>query len=282
MLSDSTFMISTVWRSIKEWMEEPCVIVQVGFEERYYLLDRDGEIISDNDPIISDSTIMNDEFPEETQRILIDNFMQPSIQAEVIVTEEAIEIISIDGHKIKVSEFELGSNSEIGTKMTVPVKIYHRPDFNLMYLILQNTQNESYQVIDLYSDQTETTVETVQNQRRNPAPIIEPTQPLPSPEEIQDKKKLWDKIHLTALKSESAEAFARFCVWIWDVSRSLECGECKYHMIHYITKNPPQDCTVQERTAFYWSWQFHNSVNEITGKPTYEYEVALEHYLQLL
>lgn len=278
-LSDATFSLMTVWRSIKEWLRNPYMTVQLGFDDGYSIMDNEGQEIMENDPAAMYFILNNDEFPDEIQRILIYKFITKSVDVTIQIIGNDIQVTQIDD--VPVSS---PINSE---KIIIPAKIQHTPDLHLLYLILDNIWNEKYEVIDLYIKYKEERLSEERYSYELNVQIIS----LPPVEELMQKFKdktnyplLWEKIHITGIKCPNLEKYSE---WLWDVSRNLPCSECKWHMIRYIQLNPPTETIapnwVEEHyISFYWSWVFHNEVNKRLYKPELSYKDALFYFLKLL
>jgi hypothetical protein len=267
-LSDATFSMIIVYRSIKEWLEHPYVSLQLGFESGYPILDAEKEQVFLNDPIAKYFVLNNDEFPEEVQRDLIRKFLLDKINVTV-------EIVGDNLYVSKIGDFSVAVVS--ATNYVVPLTVYNVPDLHLLYIIMNNIWTKNYEIIDLYSRYED---EFIDEQ-------IEVVS-LPEADELVEKYQtnlsgLWKKIHITALRCNDIDKFAD---WIWEVCKNMPC-DCKWHALIYIQKHPPSDLvpTSSEsdvNIAFYWSWQFHNEVNKRLDKPLYPYETALEYYSNLI
>lgn len=290
-LSDATFALMTVWRSIKDWSSKPFVFLLIGFEDSYDILDENGEPVLENDPGVTYTTVINNELSEENQRKIIGLLLknnQP--QVTLRYNENKVWITQI-------ADVPLQAYPDLSNEVIVPATIYRSPDLHILYLMLEGIEKKTYHILNI-GPKINKEVESLFD--NDPVQFSDfEIVPLPPPEDIikkiQEKTEyagLWDKIHLTALKCRTPEDVARFSIWIWDVCKNLPCSECKYHMLHYILQNPPQDCVVDtgligsekahEQVAFYWSWKFHNEVNARIGKPEVPYEVAFDRYSQML
>jgi hypothetical protein len=282
-LSDATFSITTVWRSIKEWLKNPYVTVQLGFDDDYPIIDDEQEPIFEDDPVAKYIIMTNQEFPEEAQRDLIEKFLFEVPTITLQIDENQIKILDIDDLPL----FPVLSD-ETPDVVTIPLKIYHTPDLHLLYMMINNIRNKNYEVIDLYSRyrkqiEEEQLILASTNGNHHLSTISEVI-PLPSVEDLMSKIKsendypaLWKKIHITAYKCNS-EQLERFSKWIWQIAKNMPC-DCKWHALKYIQDNPPYslDSTLPN-ILFHWTWQFHNDVNERLEKPQFAYEDALSYY----
>lgn len=289
--SDATFSISTVWRSTKEWLEFPYMTVQLGFDEVYDILDAENEPILEDDPVAMTFTLVNDEFPDDVQRSLIHKFLIDTVVHVTIQVEKdniyATKISDISLAKTKIVQsmrlVQIANSEEI----TIPLRIYHTPDLHLLYLMMNNIEEKTYEIIDLYGHyEKELAIQEHFDFNELQVEVVS----LPPVEELLAKMNsrenlplLWKKIHLTAFKCTDLDKFSE---WIWELVKNLPC-DCKWHALHYIQRNPPNNLVptssdVDINIAFYWSWLFHNDVNQRLGKDEYPYEAALEYYSELI
>jgi hypothetical protein len=263
-LSDATFSIMTVWRSMKDWLENPYMLVQLGFEEEYPIIDNQGESVYLDDPLVAYYVLNNDQLSEENQRTLIYKFLTETVNITVQIKDnDRIDNISF-------------TSSDTEDTISIPLKVSCKPDLYLIYMMLDNIQKKNYEIIDLYGRYKEE-----EEYFYSPEVHVE-VMPLPLPEDLLSKGKtnypeLWKKIHMTALKCTDMMQYGR---WIWEICKNLPCSECKWHMIQYIVNTPPA-ISDNDNTAFYWSWQFHNEVNKRLDKPEYPYNEALNYYSNL-
>ena len=58
----------------------------------------------------------------------------------------------------------------------------------------------------------------------------------------------------------------------------LPCQECRIHMNEYISKTEIDPYLETNNKLFYWTWEFHNSVNERTKKRLLSFEEAYNLY----
>jgi len=56
----------------------------------------------------------------------------------------------------------------------------------------------------------------------------------------------------------------------------LPCNICKSHFVEYIREHPP--CLDNRRCFVNWVLDFHNSVNERTGKPVFLFDQFIDEY----
>lgn len=100
------------------------------------------------------------------------------------------------------------------------------------------------------------------------------------PHPIQWGHAFWPVVHLICFLypmdfPAAQQAKQRFINDLW---LYLPCMKCTYHCRLYFEQNPPpfkdKDNKSGERALFKWSVDFHNAVNEQTGKRKFTYEEA--------
>lgn len=93
----------------------------------------------------------------------------------------------------------------------------------------------------------------------------------------------WYIIHLSALKAPDERKYFSFIRFILS---TLPCEICRTHSEEYLKNNNLENYKTnfvkEEERYFYWSWKFHNSVNERLGKRKVDYENALAYYQSVL
>ena len=82
----------------------------------------------------------------------------------------------------------------------------------------------------------------------------------------------WDMIHYNSRYLPRNT----FNSWIRQVPLSLQCQECKYHMMLYLSYHPPELLS-----PFIWTWQFHNHVNQRLSKSGLCYTCASFRYMMI-
>lgn len=87
---------------------------------------------------------------------------------------------------------------------------------------------------------------------------------------------IWLSIHILAFRSDKRSNLQQFITYMKDVSDFLPCLDCRKHCKEYISKLDPVD---NVKACLYWSWKFHDKVNEITKnsyRPTF---IQLQEYI---
>ncbi len=92
---------------------------------------------------------------------------------------------------------------------------------------------------------------------------------------------LWFLIHYIAynlpekITPEIASSYKAFIV---SLRYLIPCPECGKHMHEYLSENVIDDFLVSNRSLFYWTWVFHNSVNKRLNKPCPSINQVVEIY----
>jgi hypothetical protein len=148
MFSDTTFSISTSWSSIEEWMKDPFVLIMVGFEDSYPIIDGNGLVIQPDDPKMSNYTLTNEHFNEKFQNLIIQTFLCNQVDATVEIREGKVQITALENKNVKVS---LVDNSN-GEPIRVKTLIREAPDWNLYRQIYCSIKNHKPTIIDPMQD----------------------------------------------------------------------------------------------------------------------------------
>lgn len=85
----------------------------------------------------------------------------------------------------------------------------------------------------------------------------------------------WLIIHFTAAWATSESKFKFFCEWFRMIIATLPCLKCRQHAAEYAAAHPPEESD----DAFYYTWEFHNTVSRRIGKPEMSYSTAAQMYL---
>lgn len=152
MFSDTTFSISTSWRSVEEWLKNPFILIMVGFEDSYPIIDGDGLTIQSEDPKVSNYTLTNEHFSKKFQdlilRILLCN---QTVNATVEIREEKVQITSLENQNVRVSLVE-DSNGE---PINVKALIRETPDWTVYRQIYCSLKNNNPVIIDTFTETEE-------------------------------------------------------------------------------------------------------------------------------
>ena len=94
----------------------------------------------------------------------------------------------------------------------------------------------------------------------------------------------WSDIHTMAKWATTPERITAFINYIELIINTLPCSVCRGHANNYYGTNPPSKYSnyVNEEGRnigmFYWSWIFHNTVNQRLRKPLVDLDVAFALY----
>ena len=83
---------------------------------------------------------------------------------------------------------------------------------------------------------------------------------------------IWKVIHIEAGSVGSVYETAIFVEHMYDRVKQFPCGVCKGHFEEYIAENPPEDAEQTNEGLLYWTFLFHNAVNERLGKGPGDWE----------
>lgn len=86
----------------------------------------------------------------------------------------------------------------------------------------------------------------------------------------------WNAIHITAAWCDTPEKNNFFYQWIRIMIDNMPCGDCVRHGQGYVKSNPPEHAD----DPFIWTWEYHNAVNKLSGKPEIEYASIKKMYLE--
>ena len=157
MFDDTTFAISTTWRSVSEWKQHPFVLIRVGFEDAYPVIDGDGSFIRANDPNISSFTLMNDSFEDELQEKIIRLLLHHDLNAIVQVgaDNQTIQIVGLENAKDPDDRFSFVGNvlpSINGETTRISAKIRENPDWNINRQIYEALRTQRPVIVDPMQD----------------------------------------------------------------------------------------------------------------------------------
>lgn len=98
---------------------------------------------------------------------------------------------------------------------------------------------------------------------------------------------IWFTIHFKAYKAVTPRDCKDFLKFIYDLAADFPCEECAVHFNEYLKKKPPshewgkvynlnngKTCT----GLFYWTWEFHDAVDERIGHERITIEEAHKLY----
>lgn len=148
--TDTTFAISTAWRRVDQWIQNPFVMAQIGFEDSYLLTDEKNDLIRTDDPTVSSYTLTNASFQEPVAKRLIHLLIDGEVDATVNVSESGVQIASIASRSDPENRVDFQPTSP--QSMTVPVSIQETPDFNVVKRMYLSLKAANPVIIDFYAD----------------------------------------------------------------------------------------------------------------------------------
>lgn len=98
---------------------------------------------------------------------------------------------------------------------------------------------------------------------------------------------VWFIIHKWAINCKNTEDRKRFCRTMKKICDDFPCINCSNHCKDYMEKHPIEsyidvkmkiDGVEQDVGLFFWTWKFHNAVNERLKKDTISLEKAYRLY----
>lgn len=98
---------------------------------------------------------------------------------------------------------------------------------------------------------------------------------------------VWYMIHKLAADCKGVDERKRFCKTMKKICEDFPCINCAEHCKDYMDNHPIEnyvnviveiDGVEKEAGLFFWTWKFHNAVNERLKKPTVSLEKAYRLY----
>jgi thiol oxidase len=89
---------------------------------------------------------------------------------------------------------------------------------------------------------------------------------------------IWVLMHIKAINAIDFTTKIDFLHFIDYLCNYFPCDVCRMHIIQYVESNPPLNYFTIPDGLFYWSWMFHNAVNQRLGKSTVDYNTAKQWY----
>ena len=92
---------------------------------------------------------------------------------------------------------------------------------------------------------------------------------------------IWFTIHTLAFEANTLLGMQNFCKTVRTIISNMKCSKCKDHAQKHIKELPPERYFFVTRDGknfgmFKWSWEFHNIVNKMLGKPLMTLEDAIK------
>jgi hypothetical protein len=157
MFDNTTFAISTAWRTVDDWKKNPFVLIRVGFEESYSVIDNDGSYILADDPNISSFTLMNDSFSDEFGKRIIRLLLHHNINAivQIGINEGQhtgrIQIVGIESSTDpddRVSFLGTGLPSINGETIRIEAIVQEAADWRLIDRMYEALRSETPTILD--------------------------------------------------------------------------------------------------------------------------------------
>ena len=103
MFSDTTFSMSISWHTTQEWLKDPFVLIMVGFEDDYPIIDGNGLSIQGNKSNISNSTLTCSDFSNNLQEKIIRVLLNNNTDAIVEINNNKLKILGLENDNIRLS-----------------------------------------------------------------------------------------------------------------------------------------------------------------------------------
>lgn len=100
----------------------------------------------------------------------------------------------------------------------------------------------------------------------------------------KDGAKIWKEIHEKAFRARTEKQKEEYDSFIIKLQQDFSCLDCREHFGNYINEDPPwnyrdfRDKHGDDIGYFYWSWKFHDRVNERLKKQRYTFKKSYEYY----
>lgn len=146
--TETTFAISTAWRNLQDWIQNPFVVARIGFEDSYFLTDEKGNLIRSDDPTISSYTLTNASFQEPVTKRIIHMLIDGPVDVTVNVTPSGLQISSLASRTGEKVDFLPISDRSY----TVSAQIRETPDFNVVKRMYLSLKTGEPTIIDVYAD----------------------------------------------------------------------------------------------------------------------------------
>lgn len=83
----------------------------------------------------------------------------------------------------------------------------------------------------------------------------------------KDGRLIWPTIHLLAANAVTIEQRAAYVQFVMSLPVLYPCKKCRIHTEEFLKKNPITRYSESAQLLLYWSWLFHESVNDKLKKP---------------
>jgi hypothetical protein len=141
MFSETTFSISTSWNSAEKWLSDPFVLIMVGFEDEYPVINGDGLFLEANNLKDQNHILAYDKFTDKFQEKIIRLLLNNNVDAIVDVNEDknTINIVGLGNEHGRIS---FDSDSLSDKTIEIKASIRGSPDWNLYRQIYTSLKNQ--------------------------------------------------------------------------------------------------------------------------------------------
>lgn len=144
MFSDTTFSISVSWQSTQEWLKDPFVLIMVGFEDSYPIVDGNGINIKGDKPNVSNVTLLWSDFSDKFQEKIIRMLLHNDTSAIVEILNNQLKIIGLENDSIRLSFMDEVSSEVVKVK-TIIRKV---SDWDLYSQIYKALRDQNPVIVD--------------------------------------------------------------------------------------------------------------------------------------
>jgi len=137
MFSETTFSISVSWKTTQEWLNDPFVLIMVGFEDNYPIIDGNGLFIHSNKPNISNSTLTYSDFSNEFQEKIIRMLLHNDTYAIVQVNDNKVKVVGLENDNIRLNFSDI-SESPVVKVRTIVRKASDWDSYSQIYKALRD------------------------------------------------------------------------------------------------------------------------------------------------
>ena len=103
MFSDTTFSISVSWQTTQEWLKDPFVLIMVGFEDNYPIIDGNGLFIQGNKSDMNNVTLTCSDFSDSFQEKIIRILLHNDTDAIVETSNNKLKILGLENDNVRLS-----------------------------------------------------------------------------------------------------------------------------------------------------------------------------------
>jgi hypothetical protein len=160
MFSDTTFSISVSWQSTQEWLKNPFVLIMVGFEENYPIIDGNGINIRGDKPNVLNVTLLWTDFSDKLQEKIIRMLLHNDTSAIIEIFNNQLKIIGLENDSVRLSFMDDDALSEVVKVRTIIRKVSDWDVYSQVYkalrdqtpIIIDPIQNRMIEIADLIDE----------------------------------------------------------------------------------------------------------------------------------